>query len=223
MNEDGSKSVKVKILFDSGSQRSYVSDNLKSRLNLKSKKTETLHLNTFGEKGHRKQKLALCLQSGNGNRVRISALNFPVICSPLTTKIEVDNYPHLQGLQLADSFDTDDHVDVLIGSDHYWDIVGSDTVRGESGPVAVDSKFGWILFGPTDNALTDEATVTNLIISGNGKPPLETTCDPLVATLRTFWETEAFGIKGEMEIKESFETFNESVHFNGERYEVELP
>ena len=50
MNEDGSKSVKVKILFDSGSQRSYVSDNLKSRLNLKSKKTETLHLNTFGER-----------------------------------------------------------------------------------------------------------------------------------------------------------------------------
>ncbi len=68
MNEDGSKSVKMKILFDSRSQRSYVSDNLKSRLNLKSKKTETLHLNTFGEKGHQKQKcdlLALCLQGGN--------------------------------------------------------------------------------------------------------------------------------------------------------------
>ena len=53
-NEDGSKSIRVKVLFDSGSQRSYVTDRLKSRLGLKPKKTETLHLNTFGEKNFRK-------------------------------------------------------------------------------------------------------------------------------------------------------------------------
>ena len=46
-NEDGSKSTQVKILFDSGSQRSYVTDDLKSKLGLKSAKTEMLHLNKF--------------------------------------------------------------------------------------------------------------------------------------------------------------------------------
>ena len=47
-NEDGSKSARVKILFDSGSQCSYITNGLKSRLNIKPKKTEILHLNTFG-------------------------------------------------------------------------------------------------------------------------------------------------------------------------------
>ena len=69
---------------------------------------------------------------------------------------DVDEYPHLQGLQLAGSFDTDDSVDVLVGSDSYWNIVGSDTVRGDTGPVAVESKFGWLLSGPTnDRSIND--------------------------------------------------------------------
>ena len=55
-NEDGSKTAKVKILFDSGSQRSYITNSLKSRLNIKPKRTEALHLNTFGERSYRKQK-----------------------------------------------------------------------------------------------------------------------------------------------------------------------
>ena len=49
-NEDGTKPTRVKILFDNGSQRSYVTDNLKSRLGLNSTKREMLHLNTFGGK-----------------------------------------------------------------------------------------------------------------------------------------------------------------------------
>jgi hypothetical protein len=52
-NEDATRSTKVKILFDSGSQRSYISDKLKSRLNLQPETTETLHLNTFGERNYR--------------------------------------------------------------------------------------------------------------------------------------------------------------------------
>ncbi len=56
VNEDGSKSTNMRILFDTGSQRSYITDNLKSRLGLKTTRIETIHLNTFGEKGYRKQR-----------------------------------------------------------------------------------------------------------------------------------------------------------------------
>ena len=52
VNEDGSKSTNMRILFDTGSQRSYITDNLKSRLGLKTTRIETIHLNTFGEKGY---------------------------------------------------------------------------------------------------------------------------------------------------------------------------
>ena len=40
-NEDGTKMTKARILFDSGSYRSYVTNDLKSRLNLRSYKTES--------------------------------------------------------------------------------------------------------------------------------------------------------------------------------------
>ena len=153
----------------------------------------------------------------------ISALSFPFICSPLSTKIEVDQYPHLQGLQLADSSDSNDSIDVLIGSDHYWDLIEGDTVRGEFGPETIDSKFGWLLSGPTNNGLCNETCTTNLAVLGSSDNHSETTQDLLVDVLKTFWETESIGINGDPEPKEFIESFNESVHFNGTRYEVELP
>ena len=45
ISEDGSKPTCVKILFDNRSQRSYVSENLKYKVGLKSKGTETLNHN----------------------------------------------------------------------------------------------------------------------------------------------------------------------------------
>ena len=88
-NEDGSKSIRVKILFDSGSQRSYVTDSLKSRLGLRSKETETLHLNTFGEKKFRKQKcdvVTLSLDDLDNEPSKISVLGFSdyLFCSSIT-------------------------------------------------------------------------------------------------------------------------------------------
>jgi hypothetical protein len=53
--------------------------------------------------------------------------------------------------------------------------------------------------------------------------PFETSHDPLIETLKTFWNTESIGIKDDSRYNESSELFNESVRFNGERYEVELP
>ena len=49
-NVDGLNTLPVRILFDSGSQRSYVTDDLRRKLRLNAIKTKTLHLNTFGDK-----------------------------------------------------------------------------------------------------------------------------------------------------------------------------
>ena len=45
-NEDQSKSTTVQILFDSGSQRSHITDSVRRKLGLKSANIETLHLNS---------------------------------------------------------------------------------------------------------------------------------------------------------------------------------
>ena len=138
-NEDSTKSTRVKILFDNGSQRSYVTDNLKSRLGLKSTKKEMLHLSTFGAKTFRKQKcdvLTLFLEDVNEETSKVCVLSFPTICSPLPSHVHANNYPHLHGLKLANYSNSEDSIDVLIGSDYYWHFVMSEIVRGDFGPTA---------------------------------------------------------------------------------------
>ena len=85
----------------------------------------------------------------------ITALTFPNICSPLNVQVEIDRYFHLQGIDLADNFISDnnnltpdDTTDVLIGSDYYWDVVTGDIIRGNGGPVAIHIRFGWLVLRP---------------------------------------------------------------------------
>ena len=135
--------------MDSGSQRTYITDTLKNNLGLVPEKTELLNLNTFGnDKVERRKcdKVTLHLK-GQSKDIEVSALSFPKICAPLSTTLDIDEYPHLQGLQLADDslLNNDANVDILIGSDHYYDIITGEIQRGDGGPCAVNSEFGWLI------------------------------------------------------------------------------
>ena len=56
--------------------------------------------------------------------VKVEALCFPTICTPLPPILEVNHYPCLRDLELADNFaETDDAIDLLVGSDYYWDLL----------------------------------------------------------------------------------------------------
>ena len=57
----------------------------------------------------------------------------------------------LAGLDLAETGGGTGKVDVLLGSDFYWDIFSGAVKRGDSGPIALQSKFGWVLSGKFEN------------------------------------------------------------------------
>ena len=97
----------------------------------------------------------------------------------------MNRYPHFYGLKLADYSNSLDSINVLIGSDYYWNFVTNEIVRGDSGPTAINSKFGWILSGPTEPAIDSGRTVTNLIISGNSTYFFDDAQDSLVDTLNS--------------------------------------
>lgn len=101
------------------------------------------------------------------------------------------DYVHLEGLDFADNFDSTESIDVLIGSDYYWDFVTGDSIKGEHGPTAVDSKFGWLLSGPTYDLSSSNVVVSNLIISGECNSMFGGQDDELVESLKKFWE---FGV-----------------------------
>ena len=83
---------------------------------------------------------------------RISALTSPSICPPLPSAARISSYPHLQDLRLADDSDEPRRqVDVLIGSNFYLNFTTGDIVKASEGPVAVESKLGWLLYGPINS------------------------------------------------------------------------
>ena len=92
-----------------------------------------------------------------------------------------------------------DNTDMLIGSDHYWDIVIGDLKHSDTGPVAVSSKFGWLLSGPVKHQGNRVGyTVSNLVVE-NSKT-VETIGDDseLDDRLHQFWDTKAIGIAKEI-------------------------
>ena len=77
--ENGTKLLPVRVLLDSGSQRSYITNHLKRKLGLIPIETETLNLNTFGHEKFSKRDcdlIKLRLQGKDGGDVNISALSF---------------------------------------------------------------------------------------------------------------------------------------------------
>ena len=69
-------------------------------------------------------------------------------------------------------------------------------IRGESGPIAVKSKLGWLLSGPGGIPAQSNTVLSNLIIAGEHDFYVnEVDNNQLVDTLKHFWETESIGIK----------------------------
>ena len=128
----------------------------------------------------------------------LTLFSVPTICEPLTCHPLVDcrdAYPHLSGLEFVDEPEDGQelHVDILVGSDHYWDLITGRVQSGSDGPVAIDTKFGWVLSGPISiPGHTD--TSLNLMLHtllGNSQHSEEQT---LNETMKSFWELESFGI-----------------------------
>jgi len=233
--EDRGKKIPVSILFDGGSQRSFVSKELQGRLGLKPQKIEKLNLNTFGSEMYVKtfsDRVIVNLEV-NEEVVSISALSSPAICSPLDSKVDIASYPHLQGLALADNSNScRKRVDILIGADHYYDIVIGETIRGSAGPVAVSSKLGWLLSGPVSfSAENDDKSCrtindvvnTNLVL--DILPCREEVIDEsreIVDALDKFWKHEDMGV-GHEETPKNEKTMNIEYDNHNERYQVSLP
>ena len=224
--EGESTGVPVRILFDNGSQRTYITENLRRKLNLKPIKKETVHVNTFGGENFKKSVCSVVqfsLRGVSDERVELTALSFPTLCTNLPARVDLTQYPHLENLEFADTLNSENEkepVDILVGSDRYWDLVSGDVIKGTEGPIAVKSKFGWLLSGPVKTPVNDDVNAVSYLCIEE-RSPLETENDILASELKRFWDTESLGIYEQKENKTH--PFLREIHHDGERYEVELP
>ena len=112
-------------------------------------------------------------------------------------------------------------IDLLIGSDQYWNLVTGETRRGSSGPVAINTRLGWVLSGPTASSPPEasSACLMTHTLRVDGQPQDSLMLDE---RLTSFWELESFGITPEAECS-IHEDFASNIHLVDGRYEVQLP
>ena len=145
---DKSENRAFRLLFDSGTQLSYVSPKVKAFLNPGIKTKKEVVLKTFGENTSNKilEVVELVVAPGiTDEDIKLQAF-VTDICHPLknqNTKFAKNNFSHIRNLTLADKnrLKSSD-IDILIGSDYYWHFMKNRIIRGNvDEPVALETKL----------------------------------------------------------------------------------
>jgi len=212
----------VCAILDLGSQRSYISQRTAESLGLQPEEVRKMVVFTFGstEKTIQNCELVHVILKTLDGEMEVALLTSPIICEPLTDQplsLCMDSYEHLTNLQLADNSEDGSpiEVDLLLGSDYYWQLTTGEVRRGNDGPVAVGTKLGWVLSGPAPVADHSFLTTTHTLRVDSHEE------ENLNDTLRAFWELESLGISASS--PSVHQEFEDNISFKDGRYEVCLP
>ena len=246
-NLSGSSSASVRMILDSGSQRTYVTEKLAKNLQLQLNSPERLSMVTFGTEKpkylqYMPSKLQLILKDGNPMVLDVSVV--PSITGRITrTPLGDDDTTFLKSegweSKLADMLPVKSDsspVEMLIGNDYYFDLLLPRKMDLRPGLCLFQSRLGWILGGRchTENSALEEPT---LLIRTVGIPPMGirltthmlTTVDSSLLTkpnLDRFWNLESLGIADSPVISDddqAIDHFNKTVQFVEGRYMVTWP
>ena len=149
-----SGTVEATLLFDSGSDRSYVTSNLVKKVQPQWVSSQPVSYSAFGEQRGGKNELRhlykFDLQGIVGGSETLVAVEVPVICSQLARAgIPCNLIETFGSIPFADCYDVTRHisVDILVGLDFYWKFMKQGILRSVVGPVAQETSFGWVVSG----------------------------------------------------------------------------
>ncbi|XP_077865924.1 uncharacterized protein LOC144353209 [Saccoglossus kowalevskii] len=221
------------VLFDEGSDRSFISAKFAQTLRASPNYVETLNLKSFSNPrtGFRTiPRTTVHLQHRDGTKSAIDLLMVDVISEGLDNNVTYDirNLHHIRRLPLAHPPSTDltMDIDILIGVDRYWDYITGVVRQGN--PVAVSSLFGYLLSGPiyTHRRRTRHNNAHTFHIASVKSTDIE--MDNRIAT---YWDLETIGIKDTIAPNipkpcsdEQYKTYTEhSLTTEDGRYTAKLP
>ena len=239
---DTTESQNIRLLFDSGSQRTYITEHLAEQLKLKRDGHEQIKLATFGTNTPKTIKTTsteISLKLNNGDYLNIRANIVPTISGNIqrnSVNLASDQIKHLvKSVELADSIPSESEtstIELLIGNDYYLDLILSQKVEIQPGLYLLASKLGWILTGRTTDASSDATESSMLCLTyGNSITNTEclTTVDPVVPTkpdLEDFWNVEGIGIIDRPQCSDdesAMARFHDTLKFENDRYQVTWP
>ena len=238
-NPNNSYTSKVRVLFDTGSLRSYVTETLMRRLKAHSTRVENVHLLTFGSNSSKSLStpiVMLELIPKSGKRIPLEFAVIPVITGKTsTTTVDLFQVPFpFEKYEMSEEVSRvaeNSSIDVLIGNDYYNDLITARKVQIVPGLYLLESRFGWILSG---RFLKQETEVQ--AICENIEDPEKPEISALFSDadydlsrnldLADFWSLETIGIKDcpiKSDDDKALEMFNSTIRFEKGRYQVCWP
>lgn len=221
--------ITARALLDSGSQVSFVTEQLSQRLGLKK------HATKFSITGIGHTDAGIVTSCVNFTLISCINSSFSINVSAFTMKDITGFQPHtsftsstswkyIKNIALADPyFNVSGKIDILLGADVFTDLLLDGRIHEKNLPSAMNTQLGWVISGKL-TVSENQSTLNRHHISTNhaSLKPLDT----LDHTLRKFWELEELvDIRqptAEDTACEKFYLENHSRDLNG-RYIVSLP
>ncbi|XP_055681872.1 uncharacterized protein LOC129789246 [Lutzomyia longipalpis] len=185
-----------RVLLDSGSDCTFVSEKCAQILGLP-RTEDRIVVKGAGETnvGWTKGLLRMTLASRhNEQSIQVEAHILPKLTSILPPhSIDTSNWPHLEGLLLADDeYDSPGHIDIILGVDAVMSVQKPDMIKSINGaPAAMNTIFGWVLGGRISQQ--DSYVVTTR--------HMQSSTDEIV---HKFWKTEEVPTQAVLSQEEKF-------------------
>ncbi|KAH6932836.1 hypothetical protein HPB50_010194 [Hyalomma asiaticum] len=216
-----------RILFDSGSQRTFITEECSRKLGCKLLGTEILTVGVFGGQqkpdSFRRVEVRLLSKDNCKEEYVFDALEVPTICEQVIPCPDEQVKETLRELSLPlgdNSIEQDAAIDVLIGSDQFWECLTRRIRKINSKLTAMETVFGWAVQGPTVSKCK-AVNCAQVVVLRSSVTDQQTEPIP-----RLFSELEGVGVSDtpeklpDVQIMEQFTKGNKTV--DG-RYEVRLP
>ncbi|CAJ0597072.1 unnamed protein product [Cylicocyclus nassatus] len=217
----------VTAFLDSGSSKSYITEELASSLQLATTGTENITLSTFGtskslELPCRNHTIGLCTETGS-KQLQVKSL--PMLTGNLQRVVLPQNE------EVNDVIITNCKPSILIGNDYFWDIILSEEFHFKA--ISKDYRIlhttiGNIIVGRAFKTKKHKACAAVQAPACDSDSSNPSRHEELVELVNNFWKLETVGIMDNPDQKEDEEClryFNNTVHYDEtqKRYIVKLP
>ncbi|XP_061721887.1 uncharacterized protein LOC133528515 [Cydia pomonella] len=160
--------LKIRAFLDNGSESSFITESLKAKLSLKPRSIESLNVIGMGDTPSKHVIKGTCDVQLNSTKNKFSAILSCYVMDELTGRIpkapvDITSFNLPQNIELADPmFHQPGPIDVVIGADLFWDIIGHEEISlGPNNPKLRSSKFGWIVCGRINSVVSNKKILCN--------------------------------------------------------------
>ncbi|CAH2095713.1 unnamed protein product [Euphydryas editha] len=185
VNPQNNNCQRARILLDTGSQSCFMTTNFKNRMGLSVNRVKPVNVSGINNIGFDiSERCCVQLNSRVSSfMARLTCLVVPRITGSVpNNRIELQNLKLPLNIELADpTFYQPADIDILIGADVFWDIIGTQQIKlGKDKPTLLDSKLGWLVSGPVG-----KSTCYNNVMSNSISTQLD-----IYESMKRFWEVE---------------------------------